>query len=63
MQTQTQTAEILGEIRGKTVSRTIKEITPLGVRLELNNEGRFVGGMYVADHIETVQRIPELGWL
>jgi hypothetical protein len=51
MQTQTRTAEVLGEIRGKTVSRTIKDITPLGVRLELNNEGKFVGGKYVANHI------------
>jgi len=54
MQTQTRTAEVLGEIRGKTVSRTIKDITPLGLRLELNNEGKFVGGKYVANHIETV---------
>ena len=55
MQTQTQTTgELLGEIRSKTVSRTIKDITPLGVRIELNNEGKFVGGKYVATHIETV---------
>jgi hypothetical protein len=55
MQTQTQkTGELLGEIRGKTVSRTIKDITPLGLRLELNNEGKFVGGKYTANHIETV---------
>ncbi|MDA4130619.1 MAG: hypothetical protein OK457_07600 [Thaumarchaeota archaeon] len=54
MQTQTQTTEVLGEIRGKTVTRTIKDITPLGVRLELNNEGKFVGGKYTSDHIETV---------
>jgi hypothetical protein len=54
MQTQTQkTGELLGEIRGKTVTRTIKDITPLGVRLELNNEGKFVG-KYVATRIETV---------
>jgi len=55
MQTQTQkTGELLGEIRGKTVSRSIKDITPLGIRLELNNEGKFVGGKYVANHLETV---------
>jgi hypothetical protein len=55
MQTQVQkTGELLGEIRGKTVSRTIKDITPLGVRLELNNEGKFAGGKYLANHIETV---------
>jgi hypothetical protein len=55
MQTQTQaTGELLGEIRGKTVTRTIKDITPLGVRLEINNEGKFVGGKYVSNHVETV---------
>jgi hypothetical protein len=55
MQTQTQkTGELLGEIRGKTVTRTIKDITPLGVRLELNNEGKFVGGLYNANRLETV---------
>src|SRR5689334_14638234 len=54
-QTQTQkTGDLLGEIRGKTISRTVKDITPLGVRLELNNEGKFVGGKYTANHIETV---------
>jgi hypothetical protein len=60
MQTQTQTGELLGEIRGKTVTRTIKEITPLGVRLELNNEGKFVGGKYVANRIETVSVFQKL---
>ncbi len=53
-QTQTQTGELLGEIRCKTITRTIKDITPLGVRLELNDEGKFVGGLYIANHIETV---------
>lgn len=55
MQAQIQkTGELLGEIRGKTVSRSIKDITPLGVRLELNNEGKFVGARYTATHLETV---------
>ena len=55
MQTQTQKiGELLGEIRGKIVSRSIKDITPLGVRLELNNEAQFVGGKYSASHLETV---------
>jgi hypothetical protein len=55
MQTQTQrTEELLGQIRGKTVSRSIKDITPLGIRLELNNEGQFAGGKYNAAHLETV---------
>jgi hypothetical protein len=57
MQTQTQqkTGELLGEIRGKTVSRSIRDVTPLGVRIELNNEGKFAGGKYIANHIETVK--------
>ncbi len=55
MQTLTQkTGELLGEIRGKIVSRSIKDITPLGVRLELINEAQFVGGKYTASHLETV---------
>jgi hypothetical protein len=32
----------------------IKDITPLGVRLELINEAQFVGGKYNATHLETV---------
>jgi hypothetical protein len=55
MQTKTQTTgELMGEIRGKIVSRSIKDITPLGVRLELINEAQFVGGKYSATHLETV---------
>ena len=55
MQTQTQqTGQLLGEIRGKIVSRSIKDITPLGVRLELINEAQFVGAKYTAAHLETV---------
>ena len=55
MQTQTQkTGELLGEIRGKTVSTTIKHLSPWGAALELNNQGQFAGGKYTASHIETV---------
>jgi hypothetical protein len=55
MQTQSlRKEELLGEIRGKIVSRSIKDITPLGVRLELINEAQFVGGKYNATHLETV---------
>jgi hypothetical protein len=55
MQTQTtKTGELMGEIRGHIVSRSIKDITPLGVRLELINEAQFVGGKYNATHLETV---------
>jgi hypothetical protein len=61
MQTQTQkTGELLGQISGKTVSRSIKEITPLGVRLELNNEGQFAGAKYNAAHMETVNLFQNL---
>jgi hypothetical protein len=61
MQTQTQqTGELLGEIRSKTVTRTIKEITPLGIRMELNDEGKFVGAKYVATHVETVNLFQNL---
>jgi hypothetical protein len=52
--------ELFGEIRGKTVSRSIKEITPLGVRLELNNEGHFAGAKYNAAHMETVHLFQNL---
>jgi len=55
MQAQTQRiGELLGEIRGKTVSTSIKEITPFGVRVELNNVAQFVGAKYSAAHMETV---------
>src|SRR6266571_6874617 len=42
-QTQVSKGELLFEISGKTVSRTIKEITPHGVRLQLNDEGQTTG--------------------
>jgi regulator of RNase E activity RraA len=45
--------ELIGEVRGKTVTRTIKELSPMGVRLESNDEGQFTG-KYTAAHIETV---------
>ena len=35
--------ELLFEIQGKTVSSTIKEITPHGIRLEMNDEGQTTG--------------------
>ncbi|MDA4123176.1 MAG: hypothetical protein OK456_08370 [Thaumarchaeota archaeon] len=38
----------------KVLSRTIKEITPFGVRIELNLEGRVSGELYSAQHMETV---------
>jgi hypothetical protein len=37
----------------KVLSKTVKEITPFGVRIELNLEGQ-VSGEYSAQHMETV---------
>ncbi len=42
-QTQMSKGELLLEIQGKTVSRTVKEITPHGVKMELNDEGQITG--------------------
>ncbi len=35
--------ELLFEIQGKTVTRTVKEITPHGVKLQMNDEGQSTG--------------------
>jgi hypothetical protein len=44
----------MAETQEKVLSRTIKEITPFGVRIELNLEGRVSGELYTAQHMETV---------
>lgn len=59
-QTQKQTGELIGEIRGHIVSRSIKDITPLGVRIELINAAQFVGGKYTASHLETVNMFQKI---
>jgi len=46
--------EPMAVIQEKVLSRTIKEITPFGVRIELNLEGRVSGELYTAQHMETV---------
>ncbi len=46
--------ELLGEIRAKVVSQTIKEITPLGIKIEFNGRGEFAGGKLNSVHTETV---------
>jgi len=46
--------EPMAQVQEKVLSRTIKEITPFGVRIELNLEGRVSGEMYTAQHTETV---------
>ena len=53
MMAQKQKGELLIELRGKMSSRTIREITPMGVRMEINDEG-MITGKYNANHIETV---------
>ena len=42
-QTQMSKGELLLEVQGKTVSRTVKEITPHGVKMEINDEGQITG--------------------
>jgi hypothetical protein len=46
--------ELVGEIRAKVVSRTIKELTLLGVKLEINGEGGLTGNKLNSKHLETV---------
>jgi len=55
MQAQTQMAkgELLLEVQGKIVGRTVKEITPHGVRLQMNLEGQATG-KYNASVINTI---------
>ncbi len=43
MQAQAEKGEILGEFHGKTVTTTIKETTPMGVRIETNDQGEGTG--------------------
>ncbi len=45
--------ELLFEISGRTVSRTIKEITPHGVSIQMNDEGQTTGRLN-ANQINTV---------
>jgi hypothetical protein len=44
----------MATIQEKILSRTIKEITPFGIRIDLNLEGRISGELYTAQHMETV---------
>ncbi|HYB03724.1 MAG TPA: hypothetical protein VED17_04635 [Nitrososphaerales archaeon] len=45
---------MVGEVRAKLVSRTIKEITPHSVKLEVNGEGLFSGNKLNGKQMETV---------
>ena len=49
--------EAMAEIKEKILSTTIKEITPFGIKLELNLEGQLTGELYTAHHMETVSLV------
>ena len=53
MQAQVRKGELIGELSGKMAGTTIKEITPLGVKMEINDTGE-LRGKYNANHMETV---------
>jgi len=53
MQAQKQKGELLGELHGKMAGTTIRELTPLGVRMEINDQGEFKG-KFNANTMETV---------
>jgi hypothetical protein len=52
-QIQNKKAELIGEVRGKTVTTTINEISPLGVSIANNTVGQFTG-KYTASQMQTV---------
>src|ERR1700730_15466409 len=52
-QLQNKKAELIGEVRGKTVTTTIKEISPFGVSIANNGTGQFTG-KYTASQMQTV---------
>lgn len=54
MQSQNTKNELLGEARAKVISQTIKELTPLGVKIETNGEGSLTGSHLNAMLIETI---------
>jgi len=45
--------ELIGELREKITTITVKDFSPAGIRVEYNSEGE-VTGRYNARHIETV---------
>ena len=45
--------ELIGELRGKTVTTTVKAISPFGVNLSSNGTGQFTG-KYAAAQTETI---------
>jgi hypothetical protein len=45
---------LFGESKLKIVTTTVKEMSPHGLRLEVNQQGQFAGGMYNAREISTL---------
>lgn len=45
---------LLSEVRAKVTTETIKEITPFGIRAEVNYAGEVAGASYSGRHVETV---------
>src|ERR1700733_3489308 len=52
-QTQSKKGELIGEVRGKNVTTTIKDVSPFGVRLQSNGNGE-CPGRNTASEMETV---------
>jgi hypothetical protein len=59
MQSKSEEEQLLAEIRGKTITTTVKETSPLGVRIEANDDSEVVG-RYVARNLETVSMFLKL---
>lgn len=53
MQVQATKGELLYEVKSKNVSVTIKDISPNGIQLEMNDTGE-VSGKFHGNHIDTV---------
>jgi len=49
--------ELIGQLRGKTVTTTVKAVSPFGVKLSSNGTGQFTG-KYAAAQTETI----DLSW-
>ena len=54
------TGELIGEIRAKIVSQTIKELTPQGAKLEINGEGGMTGPQLNAKLLETINVLQKM---
>ncbi len=54
MQAQIEKGALLCEVRAKVTTETIKEITPFGIRAEVNYVGEVAGASYSGRHVESV---------